>query len=140
MAVNFYRAGNWMLDTPSGLITLIFSGTVTIGNMQTLKKQDGSAAGGVSYQVTAGKTLYLVQGWMSQGGANGSMRVGYADAAVDNGAVSASFRYMTGNYYMPVAFTTYTQPVFIAIPATKFPSMVAVNNANPDVTFLGFEV
>lgn len=141
MAINLIRLGAHQTDTPSGIITL-FSGGAAGGQYATLV----TIAGASGYQVTAGKTLYLVKVSCIAGtAAGGIFSLGYGDNDVGSGAAGAPTNYKVGNLstflICTAANTYYTQDTLIAIPATKFPSLrTLAAAASTQVIAWGFEL
>ena len=122
------------------LITL-YVPTLSASNYQTLFRDTTAAA----YQVTSGKTLYLFGAMYTGLGANANAQeLGYADNSVNNSASAPTnnkaFTAGNGSLIMAAASATvYQIPLWLGVPATKFPYVRMAATALSMIVFWGFE-
>jgi hypothetical protein len=155
MAIQNFRAGGFVTDTPSNI--LFFHAQIdTTGNVSHFRKSFTT----VGYQVTAGKTLWISKIIITRtlnATVTSSLKIGYADndvgqntATARTNAVMAVGSDITGNdgwafndnHRSDSGFWELTDPFPAAI-GTKYPFLRLVLGAGASVTgFLiwGFEV
>jgi len=119
-------------DTPIYLTAVL----TTDGNYGTLTKA------GAGYQVTAGKTLYII-GCKGFSTAIVGVLMGYGDTSVNDGATPPTTPIFVDNAFigMETAFKLIEpQNVLGIIPATKFPFVRVKTTGVTYVTAWGYEV
>lgn len=116
-------------DTPGDALTLVHSPLLAgAGLYQTLRNMAGGSSG-QNYQVTAGKTLYILGVTLVGAAAGGSLdEIGYADTAVNLSGARG-----TNAITFPMRFNAPTTPMkidmFLAVPAGKFPYAIFATQA-----------
>lgn len=118
----------------NGLIQLATDQSNGASNYSTLKKA------GVAYQVTSGKTLYIVGGLLSSASSNGTFTPGYGTAIVSNSASAPAGDAKSADAVTIQAVTVGAQviPLWLVFPALSYPYF---KNASVLVTGIlwGFE-
>lgn len=120
------------------LITLYSPLPTGSAKYQTLYRDITAAA----YQVTAGKTLYIIGGTIQAGtAATNVSSMGYGDTAVDNSASAPTNNkvLIPAGLHCAAANTEYDLKIWMAIPATKYPYIVLGANGIAHFTVWCFE-
>lgn len=113
--------------------------SVTAGNYQTLYR--AGVAPYAAYQVTAGKTLYIIGALIQTGTAgNKFTTTGYGDTAVDNSAAApTNSQTLLDNLSLSATNLLTAVPLILAIPATKYPYIQQNATGHTIAIFWGFE-
>ena len=137
MATRLYKAGSAATDTPGDVIQLAV-------NLTESQYMTAEAPVGTDYPVTAGKTLYITKLIWKSDGAGATFGIGYGDDGVAAGASAPTTpvnRTSSLVFACAAADTTYSEDVFIPIPAEKYPYIYTSGTAGrTQVVLLCLEV
>lgn len=115
MTIQALRIGSAVSDDASDFI--VFTTGQLAADYDTLESPSGT-----NYQVTAGKTLYIVKIQFIPAGANGKITLSYGDDAVDASATPPTNEVvLIDQLWGLTAGVVYEWDVLAAIPAAKYP-------------------
>ena len=136
MAIRAYKFGSMATDTITD-VRMMACAPSTADNYMTCEYPVGTDA-----QVTAGKTFYITKLDYSHAVGDGAFVIGYGnDGVADGAAAPTSWVQLTSWYSTATANLQVSLPVWIPIPATKYPCVLNINGAGLlHITIYGVEI
>lgn len=114
MANRNYRVGFIITDTP-GDVKWFYASPTALNNYDVFK------SAGATYQVTAGKTLYIGRLILATDTASTFFRIYYGDDAISNAAgPPTNEKQLTNQLDSPTANASKSHDILLTIPASKY--------------------